>query len=90
MLAWLKILTEPGKEEAVLLTESTITTMSQFETPLPGFVWCGYAWKSSYPLLGQVLVALGMTFPDSSICSQSLLVACWRQIAREIERVLAC
>jgi hypothetical protein len=90
MLAWLKILTEPGKEEAVLLTESTITTISQFDTPLPGFVWCGYGWKSSCPLLGQVLVALGMTFPDSSICSPSLLVACWRQIAREIEGVLAC
>jgi hypothetical protein len=90
MLAWLKILTEPRKEEAVLLTESTITTMSQFDTPLPGFVWCGYGWKSSCPFLGQVLVALGMTFPDSSICSPSLLVACWRQIARQIEGVLAC
>jgi len=90
MLAWLKILTEPGKEEAVLLTESTITSMSQFDTPLPGFVWCGYGWMSSCSLLGQVLVALGMTFPNSSICSPSLLVACWRQIARQIEGVLAC
>jgi len=90
MLAWLKILTEPGKEEVVLLTESTMASMSQFDTPLPGFVWCGYVWKSSCPLTGQVLVALGMTFPPSSICTLSLLVACWRQIAREIEVVLAC
>jgi hypothetical protein len=90
MLGWLKILTEPEKEKVVLLTESTMASMSQFDTPLPGFSWCGYGWKSSCPFLGQVLVALGMTFPDSSICSPSLLVACWRQIAREIERVLAC
>ena len=90
MLAWLKILTEPGKEEAMSLTESTITTMSQCNTPQPGFSWCGYGWKSSCPLLGQVLVALGMTFPDSSICSPNLLVACWRQIAREMEKVLIC
>ena len=72
------------------LTESTMDTMSQFDTPAPGFSWCGYGWKSSCPLLGHVLVALGITFPDSSICSPSLLVACWRQIAREIEGVLAC
>ena len=90
MLAWLKMLTEPGKEEAVLLTESTMDSMSIHETPLPGFSWCGYSWKSSCPLLGQVLVALGMTFPDSSICSPNLLVACWRQIAREMEKVLIC
>ena len=90
MLAWLKTLAEPGKEEAVLLSENDMNSMRHLHTPLPGFSWCGYGWKSSCPFLGQVLVALGMTFPDSSICSPSLLVACWRQIAREIERVLAC
>ena len=90
VLAWLKILTEHGKEEAVLLTESTLASMSQFDIPLPGFVWCGYGWKSSCPLTGQVLVTLGMTFPTSSICSPVLLVACWRQIAGAIEGVLAC
>ena len=90
MLAWLKTLAEPEKEEAMLLTESTMDAMSQCNTPHPGFSWCGYGWKSSCPLLGQVLVALGMTFPDSSICSPSLLVACWRQIAREMEKVLVC
>ena len=74
----------------MLLTESTMDSMSRLDAPLPGFAWCGYGWKSSCPLLGQVLVALGITFPTSSICSPSLLVACWRQIAREIERVLAC
>jgi hypothetical protein len=90
VLAWLKILTEPGKEEAVLLTEDNMDSMSRLDSPLPGFSWCGYGWKSSCPLLGQVLMALGITFPTSSICSPNLLVACWRQIAREIERVLAC
>jgi hypothetical protein len=90
VLAWLKILTEPGKEEAVLLTEHTMASMSQFDTPLPGFAWCGYGWKSSCPLLGQILVALGITFPRSSICSPGLLVACWRQIAQEMEKVLTC
>ena len=90
VLAWLKTLAEPEKEEVTMLSESTMDAMSQCNTPQPGFSWCGYGWKSSCPLLGQVLVALGITFPDSSICSPSLLVACWRQIAREIEGVLAC
>lgn len=91
LVAWLKMLTEPGKEEPlVLLTESTMDAMSRHETPLPGFSWCGYGWKSSCPLLGQVLVAPGITFPDSSICSPNLLIACWRHIAHQIERLLAC
>ena len=89
-LDWLQSLAKPGKGEAVLLTENNMNSMSQFDTPLPGFVWCGYGWKSSCSLTGQVLVALGMTFPTSSICTLSLLVACWRQIARVIEGVLAC
>ena len=90
VLAWLKTLPDPEKEEVTMLSESTMDSMSQCNTPQPGFSWCGYGWKSSCPLLGQVLVALGMTFPDSSMCSPSLLVACWRQIARQIEGVLAC
>jgi hypothetical protein len=89
-LGWLQTLAEPGKEEIVLLTENNMYSMSRLDSPLPGFSWCGYGWKSSCPLLGQVLVALGITFPTSSICSTSLLIACWRGIAREIERVLAC
>jgi hypothetical protein len=89
-LRWLKILAEPGKEEAMMITKSTMGSVSRLEAPPPGFAWCGYGWKSSCPLMGQVLIALGITFPRSSICSPSLLVACWREIAREIERVLAC
>src|SRR6266566_3845799 len=88
MLAWLKTLPDPEMEEVTMLSESNMDAMSQCNTPQPGFAWCGYGWKSSCPFLGQVLVALGMTFPDTSICSPGLLVACWRQIAREIERVL--
>jgi len=90
VLVWLKTLPDPEKEEGTMLSESTMDAMSQCNTPQPGFVWCGYAWKSSCPLLGQVLVAIGITFPSSSICSPSLLVACWRQIACQIEGVLAC
>jgi hypothetical protein len=90
VLAWLKTLAEPGKEEIMMLTESKMDTLSRVVAPLPGFSWCGYGWKSSCPLLGQVLVALGITFPTSSICSPSLLVACWRQIARVIEGVQTC
>src|SRR6266487_5881863 len=90
MLAWLKTLPDPEMEEVTMLSESTMDAMSQCNTPQPGFSWCGYGWKSSCPLLGQVLVALGITFPTSSVCSQSLLVACWRQIAREMEKVQTC
>jgi hypothetical protein len=90
VLAWLKTLPDPEKEEVTMLSESTLDAMSQCNTPQPGFSWCGYGWKSSCPLLGQVLVTLGITFPTSSICSQSLLVACWRQIAQEMEKVLVC
>ena len=90
VLAWLKMLPDPEKEEVSMLSEDTMDAMSQCNTPQPGFVWCGYGWKSSCPLLGQVLVALGITFPTSSICSPSLLVACWRQIARVIEGVQTC
>lgn len=90
MLAWLKTLPDPEKEEVTMLSENTMDAMSRLDAPLPDFSWCGYALKSSCPLLGQVLVALGITFLDSSICSLSLLVACWRQIAHQIERVLAC
>jgi hypothetical protein len=90
VLAWLKTLAEPGKEEIALLTESVHDRMNRRDPPQPGFSWCGYAWKARCPALGEVLVAFGMTFPTSSICSPSLLVACWRQIAREIEEVLAC
>ncbi len=90
MLAWLKILMEPGEEEAVLLTENDMNSMSRRHRPAPGLSWCGYGWKCSCPLLGEVLIALGMTFPTSSICSPGLLVACWRQIAQEMEKVLVC
>jgi hypothetical protein len=90
ILAWLKDLAEPGKEEAVLLTQTDMKSMNLLHPPAPGFTWCGYGWKGSCPVLGQVLLTLGMTFPDSTICSPGLLVACWRQIAREIERTLVC
>jgi hypothetical protein len=90
LLAWLKTFAVPGKEEAVLLTESEMKSVNRLHPPAPGFAWCGYAWKSLCPLLGQMLVTLGMTFPDSSICSPDLLVACWRQIACAIEGVLVC
>lgn len=73
VLAWLKTLPDPEKEEVTMLSESTMDAMSQCNTPQPGFSWCGYGWKSSCPLLGQVLVALGITFPDTSICSR----VCW-------------
>jgi hypothetical protein len=90
MLAWLKTLAEPDQEEAVFLSECTLERMSRYETPPPGFAWSSHGWKARCPLLGQVLVVLGMTFPTSSICSPSLQVACWRQIAHQIERVLIC
>jgi hypothetical protein len=90
VLTWLKTLAEPGKEQTVVLTENDMKRMNSLHPPSPGFIWCGYGWKDSYPVLGQVLLTLGMTFPDSSICSPGLLVACWRQIAREIERTLVC
>jgi hypothetical protein len=90
VLSWLKTLAEPDQEEAVLLRDRSLDIMSRYEAPEPGFAWCGYGWKSQCPLLGDVLVALGMTFPDSSICSPGLLVACWRQIACAIERMLVC
>ena len=90
VLAWLKTLSDPEKEEVTMLSENTMEAMSQCNTSQPSFSWCGYGWKSSCPLLGQVLVALGMTFPTSSFCSPSLLVACWRQIAQEMEKVLVC
>ncbi len=90
ILAWLKILNVPEKEEVMMLTESMMTSVNRLETPPPGFSWCGYAWQTHCHLLRDVLVVLGMTFPTSSTCSPSLLVACWRQIAHEIEGVLAC
>jgi hypothetical protein len=90
LLTWLKTCAEPGKEEAVLLAQSEMMSVNKLHPPAPGFAWCGYAWKSSCPILGQMLVTLGMTFPDLSICSPGLLVACWRQIAHQIEKVLVC
>lgn len=90
VLAWLKTLAEPAEEEIAMITESTMDAMSRLDAPQPGFSWCGYGWKTHCPLLGDMLVALGITFPTSSICSSSLLVACWRQIAQEMEKVLAC
>jgi hypothetical protein len=90
VLAWLKTLAEPGKEEAVLLTGNDMKSVNRLHPPAPGFAWCGYGWKTHCHLLGDILVAPGMTFPDSSLCSPGLLVACWRQIACEIERVLVC
>jgi hypothetical protein len=65
-------------------------SVNHLHLPAPGFAWCGYGWKTHCHLLGDVLVALGMTFPDSSICSPGLLIACWRQIARAMERMLVC
>jgi hypothetical protein len=90
VLAWLITLEEPGKEEAATITKSSMDAMRRLDMPPPGFSWCGYAWKTHCPLLGDMLVVLGITFPTSSICSPSLLVACWRQIAQEMEKVLAC
>ncbi len=90
MVVWLKTLAEPGEEERVFLTENEMNSVNRLHTLAPGFAWCGYGWKSSCPFLGQVLVTLGITFPDSSICSIGLLVACWRQIAQEMEKVLVC
>jgi hypothetical protein len=90
VLVWLKTLAEPDQEEGVFLNECTLESMSRYETPPPGFSWSSYSWKARCPLLGQVIVVLGMTFPISSICSPGLLVACWRQIACAIERVLVC
>jgi len=90
VLGWLKNLSDPGEHEATLLPQSLHDRVNRLDPPKPGCSWCGYAWQTPCPLLGNVLVALGMTFPSWSICSSSLLVACWRQIAREMERVLAC
>ena len=75
LLAWLKMLPDPGKEETTMLIENVRERVSRLDPPGTGFSWCGYAWKTSCPLLGEVLIALGMTFPSSSNCSCSLLVA---------------
>jgi len=87
---WLKTLPDPGEYEITPLPQSLLNHVNRLEPPKPGFSWCGYSWLAWCPLIGHVLVALGMTFPICSICSSSLLVACWRQIAREMERVLIC
>ena len=59
LLAWLKTLAEPGKEEAVLLTESEMKSANRFYPPALSFAWSGYAWKTQCHLLGDVLLALG-------------------------------
>ena len=90
VLGWLKTLPDPGEHEITLLSQGLLNHMNRLEPPKPGFSWCGYSWQASCPPLGHLLVALGMTFPTWSICSSGLLVACWRQIAREMERILSC
>ncbi len=90
VLRWLKTLPDPGVHEITPLPQSLHNHVNRLEPPKPGFSWCGYSWRASCPPLGHMLVALGMTFPTWSICSSSLLVACWRQIAREMEKVLSC
>ena len=90
VLGWLKALPDPGEQEATPLPQSLYEHMNQIAPPKPGRSWCGYCWQAQSPPLGKVLVASGMTIPTWSICSSSLLVACWRQIAQAMERVLAC
>ena len=90
VLGWLKALPDPREQEATPLPQSLHEHMNQIAPPKPGLSWCGYCWQAQSPPLGKVLVAPGMTFPLWSICSSNLLVACWRQIAQAMERVLAC
>jgi len=90
VLRWLKTLPDPGEYEITLLSQSLLDHVNRIEPPKPGFSWCGYSWLASCLPLGPMLVALGMTFPTWSICSSSLLVACWRQIAQEMEMALLC
>ncbi len=90
VLGWLKTLPDPREQEAMPLPQSLYEHMNRLSPPKPGLSWCGYCWQAQSPLLGNVLIAPGMTFPTWSICSSSLLVACWRQIAQEMERVLSC
>jgi len=90
VLGWLKTLPDPREQEATPLPQSLYEHMNQIAPPKSGLSWCGYCWQAQSSPLGKVLVAPGMTFPTWSNCSSSLLVACWRQIAREMERMLAC
>jgi len=90
VLGWLKTLPDPREQEATPLPQSLHEHMNQIAPPKPGLSWCGYSWQAQSSPVGKVLVAPGMTFPIWSICSSSLLVACWRQIAQAMERVLAC
>jgi hypothetical protein len=50
--------------------------------------WCGYGWRTDYSMVGVMAVASGSTFLSSSACSLRLLMACWRQRALSMERVL--
>ncbi len=90
MLGWLKTLPDPGEQEAMPIPQNLHDQMNQIAPPKPGLSWCGYCWEAQSSPVGKVLVAPGMTIPTWSICSSSLLVACWRQIARAMEGVLAC
>ena len=90
VLGWLKTLADPGEQEAKPLPQSLYDHLNWFSPPRPGSSWCGYCWQAKSPPFGKVLVALSMTFPTWSICSSSLLVACWRKIAQAMERVLVC
>jgi len=88
ILHCLTTLPEPEREEAMSLSESTCDLLNRRDRLEPGLAWCGYSWIAQCSALGDVLVALGMTFPSSSVCSLSFLVACWQQVARTMERVL--
>ena len=88
ILHCLTTLPEPEREEAMSLSESTCDLLNRRDRLEPGLAWCGYSWIAQCSALGDVLVALGMTFPSSSVCSLGFLVACWQQVARTMERVL--
>ncbi len=70
-----------------MLSESIHDLLHQRDPFQPGLSWCRYYWRISCPTFGDVLLALGITFPSSSICSLCLLIECWRQIALIVEKV---
>lgn len=90
MFTWLMELPDPQKGEAMLLPKDIQEAMSRMNPPQSGFSWCGYAWRSECPTMGQVLIAQAITYPSSLMCLAELLVACWRQIAGVMYEVLAC
>jgi len=87
VLRWLKTLPDPAREEAVLFSTGQDDSLCRRKQSKEELLLSGYCWKAECPALGEVLLILCGTLPASSDSSPRVLVECWRQIAREIERI---